>query len=332
MKAGARLVGLDALRGIAAIAVALEHLDSQFQWTALGLDPAMVAVDFFFMLSGYVMARTYEARLAAGALTPLGFLRARGRRLWLTLAIGTTLGFLLDAGRFGLSAPLAMAFVLALCMLPSWPMRYGQFPFNGPAWSVFYELVANALHAAAFARMRTRSLVLLAIALSPALVIATFETGRLPRGTLAEDALAAVPRVLVPYLIGIVLQRRWRDVPGLRVPFALAAAALPLFVVAMALLPVHGAELAFMVLGAPVMIAGGLRAGENGRWLAMAAMLGGISYPLYAIHMPIYEIARHLALGPWPAFALALAAASLWLVDWRGLLSGPGRAPLAQAR
>ena len=70
-----RLLGLDALRGIAAIMVVMFHL-------GLPMMGSHLAVDFFFMLSGFVMARTYDERLQTGAMSPLAFMIKRYRRLW----------------------------------------------------------------------------------------------------------------------------------------------------------------------------------------------------------------------------------------------------------
>ncbi|TGQ51028.1 hypothetical protein EN836_26155 [Mesorhizobium sp. M1C.F.Ca.ET.193.01.1.1] len=54
-----RLYGLDALRGVAAIAVAAHHLVTVYGFPLLPLSPS-IAVDLFFILSGFVMTRTYE--------------------------------------------------------------------------------------------------------------------------------------------------------------------------------------------------------------------------------------------------------------------------------
>ena len=70
----ARLGGLDQLRGVAALLVLGYHI-----WTEFNVGPifrrSYLAVDFFFMLSGFVMARTYEGKLRSGALS--GFFNLR---------------------------------------------------------------------------------------------------------------------------------------------------------------------------------------------------------------------------------------------------------------
>ena len=59
------LASLDGLRGVAALAVAAKHFQN-FSRINLHAQQASVAVDLFFVLSGYVIARAYEARLAEG--------------------------------------------------------------------------------------------------------------------------------------------------------------------------------------------------------------------------------------------------------------------------
>src|SRR5690348_12833235 len=87
-----RLNGLDALRGVAALVVAFHHLSVISVSRGLGELP-FLAVDLFFVISGFVMARTYEERLQTTLSTPR-FILLRYKRLWLPLAIGTMLGMI----------------------------------------------------------------------------------------------------------------------------------------------------------------------------------------------------------------------------------------------
>src|ERR1044072_6175275 len=118
------LRGLGALRGIAAVLVLVGHTSPQM---GLHLGKLYLAVDFFFMLSGYIMARTYEARMHQGR--DIDFLVARVKRLWPTMAIGTLLMIpLLNHFQFS-----HIFFVLGLLSIPA---LFGRlvFPLNGPAW------------------------------------------------------------------------------------------------------------------------------------------------------------------------------------------------------
>src|SRR5262245_61697811 len=92
-----RLYGLDALRGVAALAVLFHHYEVIFGSTHY-FSRAYLAVDVFFMISGYVMARTYEGRLG-NSLSAVQFLWIRIKRLWPTMAVGTTIGAFLMVGK-----------------------------------------------------------------------------------------------------------------------------------------------------------------------------------------------------------------------------------------
>ena len=85
-----RLAGLDALRGIAALLVLGLHARAVFggaHWFSKGY----LAVDFFLMLSGFLMVRSTEPRLSAG-LAPLRFMVARYKRFWPMVALGSLIG------------------------------------------------------------------------------------------------------------------------------------------------------------------------------------------------------------------------------------------------
>lgn len=74
-----RSVVLDGMRGAAALLVVLHHAAPMMAWPIL-LPRGYLAVDFFFMLSGFVMTGAYEARFSAG-LSFSAFMVARLRRL-----------------------------------------------------------------------------------------------------------------------------------------------------------------------------------------------------------------------------------------------------------
>src|ERR1700741_4639067 len=87
---GERLQGLDPLRGIAALTVLFGHAASLAENAHLTIR-VHLAVDLFFVLSGYVMAHGYEKKLSQG-LSEAQFLVIRFWRIWPTMAIGALLG------------------------------------------------------------------------------------------------------------------------------------------------------------------------------------------------------------------------------------------------
>src|ERR1700722_12878203 len=85
--------GLDGLRGVAALFVAMRHISF---FHNLGVHGGYLAVDLFFVLSGFVIANAYEARLAGGPSAPR-FLVLRYVRLWPVYALGAGLGLIAAA-------------------------------------------------------------------------------------------------------------------------------------------------------------------------------------------------------------------------------------------
>lgn len=299
----ARLDGLDGLRGIAALCVFLSHVFADIPGNAY------LAVDFFFMLSGYVMARSYEGRLREKGQVG-AFLRARVARLYPLVALGSLIGIPWLFAEVGTGAwPLVIAGLLLLpCDGPS-----GPYMLNPPAWSIACELGANLLHALLFARLGTRGILLLCVVLLALLLLATRGEG-LALVPSSGNRVIAMMRTMLPYLMGVVMFRTWRDTPPIHVSGAVTWAAMPLFFAAGAILGLERSPLDFffVLLVCPVLIAGGLR---NGAGAPLARAAGAVSFPLYAVHGPVVLTLKSLGVPPiWQvALGLAAGAATLWL-------------------
>jgi peptidoglycan/LPS O-acetylase OafA/YrhL len=147
-----RIQSLDGLRGGAALCVAVMHFQGWFASSHF-LDFAYVAVDLFFVLSGVVIAMTYESRILAG-ISFQQFLGNRLARLYplflLTMMVGLCHAYALFlSGKlepstwFRVSATVSV--VPNIFMQPSLNAEGKQalFPFDGPAWSVFAEVWVN---------------------------------------------------------------------------------------------------------------------------------------------------------------------------------------------
>ena len=292
-----RLTGLDGLRGIAAFSVFAHHLYMNVHEVSRGA--AFLSVDFFFMLSGYVMARTYEDRWWGGA-SAAGFLRARLRRLWPTMAVGGLIGAV--AAWMTYPVPVALPIMLNLAFIPYF-VGPRVFPLNGPAWSIFFELAANLLHVLILRRLSPRALLAIAAVSAGLIVLGGFDIG-LDVGSRPENFLFGLPRVLLSYSIGILLWRWWRDRPPFRIGAPLAFAAMPaffLFTVAVDGLAWQ-ANLLFIAIICPLIVAGGLQFSEASRWAGIAAVAGAMSFPLYAVHAPVMYLVKNLG-GGWPVSA-----------------------------
>lgn len=300
-----RLIGLDALRGIAALAVFLHHL--HMAATGYSTGAAFLAVDLFFMLSGYVMARTYEERMLEG-LHPLRFLSLRWKRLWPTMTVGAAIGVPVVWANY--AAPEAAGAMLGLLFIPFF-IGPRVFPVNGPAWSIFFELVANALHAVLLYRLSNRELWLLAAVSAFALVLSGWAYG-LDVGSRPENFFGGIPRVLLSYTLGILLWRIWQDNPRIDISQSFALLAMPIFFVATTFIEGQSwvANLFFILAICPMMIAGALRFEASPFCSSVAIFTGAISFPLYAVHGTVLRLAKLLEFG-WVAGGCAALLVTL---------------------
>ena len=298
-----RIHGLDGLRGLAALSVVGFHAHSTFAafpgWWAKGY----LAVDFFMMLSGYVMARTYEGRMREGLGTAT-FFKLRYKRLWLTMAIGSLIGIPYLWVMTDNPLRFAGSLLLNLALVPA-PLNNELFPLNGPAWSIFYELLANLIHVALLWRLSDRVLLTLAIVLLGLLGVFARAKGDIDFGALAPAFQFTIVRSLAAYTCGILLWRHWRDKPAIKVPPALPFVALPVLMLAPFTALGWAYDLAFVALACPLLIAGGLRLEGAARW---AALSGALSFPLYAIHAPVLRAAALAAINPVLSALLAVLA------------------------
>ena len=295
-----RLSGLDGLRGIAALSVLGFHASG-------GNGNGFLAVDLFFMLSGYVMARTFEGRLGHG-LTAFGFMKKRYARLWPTLAICGLLAAPLFLRQFGIEA---WPFVVAnLLLIPT--MRVNRiYPLNGPTWSILLELIANALHGIVLHRMSRRSLAMVAAVALACFAALSGMAGTTNLGPTPDLFIAGIPRLIFSYSTGILLFRCWQDRPPININPWLTYLLMPAVFVTSEITGVHpwGLDLLFVAVGCPLMMAGALR---PIRFEREARWLGSISFPLYAVHTPIFGYAELLGLNRGvTGVASILAAAGL---------------------
>jgi peptidoglycan/LPS O-acetylase OafA/YrhL len=306
-----RIYGLDAMRGLAALCVFAFHAHDLFPTLPNLFAKGYLAVDFFMMLSGYVMARTYETRMG-GEIGPEKFLALRYKRLWLTMAIGGIVGIPYLWLAAGDPMTFAVALALNLLLIP-FPLNHELFPLNLPAWSIFYELAANLTHVVLLRRLSSGVLLGLALLLVPPLAYFASVKGDANFGAFSMQFGLALGRALLAYSIGVVLWRRWQDRPPLKVPAMAAIIAAPLLMSTPLAALGWGYDLVFTLLLCPLLLAGGLRLEGAPRW---AVLSGALSFPLYAIHMTVLRNGYINNANPWLTAGTALLAGVLltwWL-------------------
>lgn len=315
---------LDGLRGVAALVVIWYHVFEGFATGPLDqrLNHGYLAVDFFFMLSGFVVGYAYDDRWRLGSwkkapcVTGMGvrdFFLRRLVRLHPMVILGSVLGavtFLIQGSvRWdGTHVPLSMvmlAMLLGMFLIPAWPGapydvrgNNEMFPLNGPSWSLFFEYIGNVLYAFILRRLPTRWLTVVTavcgVCLAAYAVGGMSGFGHLGVGwSMVEWNLpGGFLRLLFSFSMGLLISRRFRPWK-VRGAFWICSAA----VVVLLSVPRIGDdgnmwlnglyEAVCVVCVFPVLLYIGASGKTSGRFsTVLCKFLGDISYPVYMIHYP----------------------------------------------
>jgi len=256
-----------------------------------------LAVDLFFLLSGFVLATKYEPRFQRG-LTTSEFFIARVVRLYPLYLLGLILGACL--ARFGpdirgLTAEgSAVGFLFGLAGLPSHVLHHGGsyiFALNPPFWSLFFEFwVANVIFVLFRNALNWQALAALILVSGLGLVVSEKLGYGDDVGFVWNTFAPGFARVGFSFFFGVAIARIYKTrPPKLHLPSWLFVVALPV----MLSLPLNGPlatryELACVFLLFPAMIYWG--AGAIERRPAIGALLGDASYALYTIHYPLLAL------------------------------------------
>ena len=280
---------LDGLRGVAALLIVIFH----HAGSNGPLPHAYLVVDFFFLLSGFVVASAYEPRLLADP-DRRWFFRARLVRLYPLYFLGTVAG-LIVASMTGVLAELQATGFLLTTLTLSWlmlptPGMVILFPLDGAAWSLFLELIANAAYAVLAPRLGWRGLIAIMAISGVGLIAGGVMAGNLNFGTESGvGMLGGLLRVTFSFTLGVTFYRLHTlgRLPTLRAPAWAPAAAL----IVLAMLPGGGPfrwviDVATVLVAFPIIMLAGIEA-QAGRLRGAFAQLALISYPLYLLHVPI---------------------------------------------
>lgn len=346
---------LDGLRGVAAVLVLFYHI---FEGLAFAeatngvgsglittLNHGHIAVDFFFILSGFVISYAYDDRWAK--MSTWQFFKRRLVRLHPMLVMGAIIGTIAFAvvgfeKWDATAAPtgwVMAAMLLTMFMIPAVPgVPYEvrgngeMFPLNGPGWSLFFEYIGNILYALFIRRLPTKALAVLAVLLG--IAHAWFFIGNVSGydmigvgWTIDEvNFWGGLVRMLFPFTMGMLIARNFRprkvkgafwicsimlvvlfSVPYIGPAGDISTNSLYEFVCIAAIFP-------FIVwIGA---------CGSSGNAFTAKAnsLLGDISYPLYIVHYPIMYLfyawlieKKIYTLQDCPGMALIVVASSILL-------------------
>ena len=331
---------LDGLRGVAALMVVIYHIFEGYAFAGGGiiesLNHGYLAVDFFFILSGFVVGYAYDDRLGKSMKTK-DFLKRRLIRLHPMVIMGAVLGaatFCIQGSTQwdGTEISISLVMLSMLCAMLFIPAIPGgcyeirgngeMFPLNGPSWSLFFEYIGNILYALFVRRLSTKQLTAIVVSLGIGYTaFAVFDAsgyGNMGVGWTLDSInfLGGMLRMLFPFSMGLLLSRNFKPFK-VKGSFWLASSIL-IIIFAIPYIPSDGnicyngiLEAVCVTLIFPILV----RLGASGstadhKSTAICNFLGRISYPLYMIHYPImYLFYAWLIENKAPAFAETWQAA-----------------------
>ena len=307
---------LDGLRGVAALMVIWYHI---FEGYAFASDTMIttfnhgyLAVDFFFILSGFVIGYAYDDRWGK-SLTMKDFFKRRLIRLHPMVIMGAVLGAITfciqgsvqwDGTHIGISM-IMLSLLCTLFFIPAMPgVGYEvrgngeMFPLNGPCWSLFFEYIGNILYAL-FVRKFNK--VALSVLVFVAGCFTVYRCLTAPAGDIVggwalnwEQQYVGMVRLMYPFFGGLLLSRLGWLIRLEKRAFWWCS----LLIVVVLSIPRIGGEDGYWMNGLyeafciicifPVIVsmgAGGKVTGK--RSTAVCKFLGDISYPIYITHYPL---------------------------------------------
>ena len=308
---------LDGLRGVAALLVVWYHVYEGYAFaggsdTIGGINHGYLAVDFFFILSGFVIGYAYDDRWAK-SLTLKDFFKRRLIRLHPMVIMGAVLGlitFLIQGsvkwdGTHVAISTVMLSLLCSLFFIPAIPgASYDvrgngeMFPLNGPSWSLFFEYIGNILYALFIRRLSTKALtvfvVLLGICLACFAIFDVSGYGMIGVGWTLDSVnfVGGLLRMLFPFSLGLLLSRNFKPVKVRGAFWICSFVLLVLFCVpyveGVEPICMNGLFEAFcIVVVFPVLIILGASGNTTDKTSTrICKFLGDISFPLYITHYP----------------------------------------------
>lgn len=304
---------LDGLRGVAALMVIWYHIFEAFATSPVDqhFNHGYLAVDFFFILSGFVIGYAYDDRWKT--MKVKDFIKRRLIRLHPMVIMGAILGAITfyiqgsvkwDGSKVSLYM-LMLALLMNLFLIPAAPGSGPEvrgngemYPLNGPSWSLFFEYIGNILYALFIRRLSAKALgvlVLLAgIGLASFAIFNFSGYGHLGVGwTMAgHNLIGGFLRLLFSFSAGVLMSRKFKPVE-VKGAFWICSLAI---IILLSIPHIGEAEALWMngiydalctLVIFPILVylgASGTTTGKSS--IKICKFLGDISYPLYMVHYP----------------------------------------------
>ena len=307
---------LDGLRGVAALMVIWYHVFEGYAFaggtTIDTFNHGYLAVDFFFILSGFVIGYAYDDRWGKN-FTMKDFIKRRLIRLHPMVIMGAVVGAITfyiqgsvqwDGTHIGISMVM-LSLLCTIFFIPAMPgVGYEvrgngeMFPLNGPCWSLFFEYIGNILYALFIRRLSNKALtivvVLLGVALASFAIFNVSGYGNIGVGWTLDGVnfIGGLLRMLFPFSMGMLLSRNFKPMK-LRGAFWICT----LVMIALFAVPylegtesicTNGIYEAFCsIIAFPILLwIGASGTTTDKKSTQICKFLGDISYPIYVIHYP----------------------------------------------
>ena len=312
---------------------------------------SFLAVDFFFCLSGFIIAYSYERRILNG-MSLADFSVARLIRLYPLYFLGSAFGLLsalmlthaysrnhLTPGE--LLTTVALSSLLLPDLRDVWA-NHNVFPLNGPAWSLFFELFANLVFWFMIRSRLAGKVWLLGVAGTCLAMLSLYKGPLAEAGAFSQSFTQGFARVGFSFCMGVVVfrlrgTRRIAPVAALAVVFLLGG----MLLTRGKIVEQHATQLFFVAIVSPLVVYLGSLVKLPVAAEPLCSFLGDFSYPLYILHQPFlliwgghtahrlsaaHPVATQLSI---PVFCFAVAAIT-WCVG--AFYDTPIRARLVDLR
>lgn len=309
---------LDGLRGVAALLVIWYHVFEGFSFAGGGIiefiNHGYLAVDFFFILSGFVIAYAYDDRWAKKTLTLKSFFRRRLIRLHPMVVMGAVIGvitYLIQGGVTwdGTHIATSMVMLSLLCAMFFIPAVPGagyevrgngeMFPLNGPSWSLFFEYIGNILYALFIRRLSNKGLAVLVALLGIGIVWYTTTDvsgyGMFGVGWTLDTVnfFGGLIRMLFPFTMGMLIQRNFKPMKVRGAFWICTVIMFALFHVPFIegndIISLNGLYESFCIICVFPLLIWIAASGSTTDTFStrVCTFLGDISYPVYIVHYPL---------------------------------------------
>ncbi|RDC54402.1 acyltransferase [Pedobacter chinensis] len=284
---------LDGLRGVAAMAVVafhfLEMVYTDYSKNFIG--HGFLAVDFFFCLSGFVIAYAYDDRIEKMGI--MEFFKSRIIRLHPLVIFGSILGllsFLFDPFSGSIAqysiGNITLLFLSSALLIPFPAMEdraFNLFGLNAPAWSLFWEYVANIVYAFVLYKIARKYHIALTFIAAAVLFTVAYRSGSLMGGWGGDNFWDGGARIFYSFLAGLLIYRsNWI------IKNKLGFAGLSILLMLAFLMPFSKyswlTETFVVVFYFPLLVALGAGTVSAKALNKICVFSGKISYPLYMTH------------------------------------------------